>query len=137
MFKTFSHRFLLLAALASAMPVHAQSTTSLRCDLLDNPISARQCMLSQQIQATRIQGDLVKGSAYPVVGDEALTAEERLAVLRARQQMAEMTEDRVVLGPAGSGSAGYVVPLLLLLLLLGLAGGGGGGGSAGEPLSPA
>ncbi|AZQ66770.1 hypothetical protein EF888_06215 [Silicimonas algicola] len=133
MFKTFSHRFLLLAALASAMPAHAQSTTALRCDLLDNPISARQCMLSQQIQATRIQGDLVKGSAYPVVQEDDLTEEERLAVLRARQQMAEMTSDRVVLAPAGSGSAGYVIPLLLLLLLLGLA---GGGGSSGEPVSP-
>ena len=133
--KTFFQGFLLVAALSSALPVHAQATNSVRCDLLQSPISARQCMLSQQIEATRIQGDMVKGSAYPVVQDEDLTAEERLAVLRARQQMAEMTEDRVVMGPAGGGSVGYAIPLLLLLLLLGLA--GGDDGSSGEPLSPA
>lgn len=106
------------------------------CSILRDPAEARECMLSRQIEDTKISGDRV-GSADAAVKADGLTEEERLAALRARQQMAAMAneqEARVALGPVGSGGGiGAVAPLLLLLLVFGL---GGGSGSSGGPISP-
>ncbi len=109
------------------------------CGLSQNPIQARQCMLAQQIEDTRVAGSL-GAMAGPMTLDQTLTLETRLANLRVRKKFStyaavgdeRVEDDRLVLAPVGSGgNIGAFAPLLFLLLLFGL-----GGGSSGKPISP-
>lgn len=125
-----------LAVLALlATPVQAGNLEPAPCHLLKSPAAVRECLLSREVEHARVQGDRLGAANSQVLGG-SLSQQERLSILRARQQMAGMAVQReqVLLGAAGSGGGiGVFAPLLLLLGLFGL---GGGGGSSGPSISP-
>ena len=124
---------LAMTLIAASSTASAGNPEMLACSSLETAAQSRQCMLEQQMANARVAGEQA-GAASPQVLNASLTADE-LAALQARQQMAEMVNerDRAVLGPVSSdGGLSVFGPLLLLLVLLGASGSGGGG----APISP-
>ena len=122
-----------VAMIAVSGSAWAGNPELLACSSLETAAQTRECMLDQQMANARVAGEQVGGASAQVL-NTSLTSEE-LAALQARQQMAEMVNerDRAALGPVGSdGGLSVFGPLLLLLVLLGASGSGGGG----APISP-
>src|SRR6056297_2300962 len=133
--------FLALACVFLATPLHAEDVTPGSCGMVDQPIMDRHCMLTRQIEDTRVGGDRVGGALQPEVTGNLIAPEVRTAVLNARAQMVEMASEAdhegVLLGPVGSaGNAPLFASLIGLLIVFALLDGDSEPPLFGPPLSP-
>ena len=114
---------LLIAIMSVPSVAAAENASGVSCGSIGGVAGARHCMLEQRVLGDRLQG-IQKGSASSAVMDAEVS-------LRVREQMAEMADERMGLGDAGSGGLALLAPLLVLLVVL-----GGGSSGNGAPVSP-
>lgn len=132
---------LFFACVALTTPLHAEDVLPVSCGVVDQPIMGRHCMLTRQIEDTRVGGNRVGGALQPEVTGNLVVPEVRMAVLNARAQMVEMASDAddegVLLGPVGSaGNAPFFGALIGFLIVFALWDGGSEPPLFGPPLSP-
>jgi len=132
---------LAFACVGLTTPLHAEDARPASCGMSGKPIMGRHCMLTRQIEDTRVGGDRVGGALQPEVTGNLIAPEVRTAVLNARAQMVEMAseadDEGVLLGPVGSaGNAPLFGSLIGLLIVFALLDGGSEPPLFGPPLSP-
>jgi len=132
---------LVSACVVLATPLEAEDGIPASCGAIDQPMMARHCMLTRQIEDTRVGGDRVAGVFQPQVTGNLVTPEVRAGVLNARAQMLDMVSDAddegVLLGPVGSvGNAPVFGALIGLVIVFVLFSGDSEPPLFGPPLSP-
>ena len=114
--------FLALACVFLTTPLHAEDVTPGSCEVVDKPIMGRHCMLTRQIEDTRVGADRAGGVLRAEAFGNTVAPDVRMAVLSARAQMVEMASDAddegVLLGPVGSAGGAPVFARLLGFLIV-------------------
>jgi len=113
---------LVAACVVLTTPLHAEDVTPGSCEVVDKPIMGRHCMLTRQIEDTRVGGDRAGGVLRAEAFGNTVAPDVRMAVLSARAHMVKMASDAddegVLLGPVGSAGGAPVFARLLGFLIV-------------------